>query len=49
MGTLSAAAKAAGMTVVDAKVAGMGHSWKAAKVGLADGLEVLSTRMGLAR
>ncbi len=49
MGTLSAAAKASGMTVVDSKVPGMGHSWKAAKVGLADGLDVLAKRMGLAR
>lgn len=49
MSTLSAAAKAAGMTVVDATVAGMGHSWKAAKVGLADGLDVLAKRMGLSR
>lgn len=49
MDTLSAAAKAAGMTVVNAKVADVGHSWKAAKVGLADGLDVLANRMGLAR
>lgn len=47
MSTLSAAAKASGMTVVVASVAGMGHSWKAAKVGLADGLNALAQRMGL--
>ena len=49
MSTLSAAAKASGMTVVEATVAGMGHSWKAARIGLADGLDALAQRMGLSQ
>lgn len=46
---VSAAARAAGMHVVEAKQAGDGHSWASAKSGLSDALKLLAPRMGLSR
>lgn len=47
MDTLAAAAKEAGMEVVESKVPGSGHSWFSARTGFADGLNVLAKRMGM--
>ncbi|WP_181149695.1 esterase family protein [Arthrobacter sp. MYb227] len=46
---VSKAAKAAGMQVVEAQLAGDGHSWASAKTGLGQALNLLAPRMGLSR